>query len=211
MPWRSFSHRLLLLCLLVLSGCFSGCFSHQDKAANLSPDLIGVWLRPIEGLPGVEGYQFESDGTVRFVNMFTIEGVRWEMVDDNVVRIWSATERYPEPESVDLQLVSVTATELRLRRAMVEDAVEQVYTREADAWVGRWTGPDGNFVDVAVAEDEWRVTSRLGQDFNTEPGRRVGDDLIVGIGLGTTRLKRKGPGCLRWADHGEFCRQLEVK
>ncbi|MDX2473223.1 MAG: lipocalin family protein [Candidatus Krumholzibacteria bacterium] len=201
--------RFIFHCLIILSLVLAGCVNQHKQAPVLSPDLIGVWLHPIAGLPGVEGYQFESDGSVRFVNMFTIEGVRWEMVAEDTVRIWSATERYPEPESVDLEVLSVTSSELRLRRAEAAEAVAQVSTREEKPWVGRWTAANGDFVDVAATNDGWQVSARLQGQMRIAPGRRVGEDLLIGMGRNTSRLKRSGRHCVQWADHGEFCRNLE--
>jgi len=95
--------------LLLAAGCGDGGGDRTlgEKAMGEKPPrptpardpLVGVWLEQIPGQDGWQGWQFEADGTTRAVDMFTLEGLRWERLAADSLRIWSRTARYPEPVS----------------------------------------------------------------------------------------------------------------
>ncbi len=172
------SFRLLVL-LLVVAGCGERTGGHEAAAPPPAEPLIGVWLRPIVGQDGYEGYQFERDGAVRFVNMFSLEGVRWERAGADSLRVWSATERYPQPATTDYRIVTVTPQQLVLVRpgGGAESYVRPTVQRPADRLVGRWTGPEGTFVDVTPAGDAYRLVIRSLDSLSAYTGEATGEGI----------------------------------
>lgn len=85
--------------------------------------LVGTWVKPIEEQDGEEGYIFNPDLTLAFYNIHSMTGDRWEFVDGLNLRIWSHTERYPDPESSDYEIFSITNEQLVLKLVDGEDPV----------------------------------------------------------------------------------------
>ncbi len=204
---------LPLRCLLAGLGLLlvTGCGEQRQTPADVPAELVGVWLAPSEGVPGAEGYQFESDGSLRLVNMLTAIGTGWEMVGTDTLRIWSATERHAEPEADDLVVASVTATRLKLRWAGQADGVEMTYQRQSDPWLGRWTGADGGFVDITPLAGSLRVVIKSRAGLRADEGRLAGADVVVGGQGAERRLVHTGQGCIQLDGDEKFCRRLRAE
>lgn len=98
---------LMLAGLLFLSCQSSTEIKKKEFPVNNPPltveSLSGTaWLKPICDMPGeglfpAEGFFLAGDGTLLFINIFSMCGDRWELKEDRLF-MYSHTERYPEPE-----------------------------------------------------------------------------------------------------------------
>jgi META domain len=105
-----------LLLLLAVIAAFSGCASSDHSSNGSDGDKISaeelqntIWLSPICGMPsegqyGNEGFFLAEDGSVLFVNIFSMTGDSWTL-DGNDLKIYSHTERYPDPNPVNYPLI----------------------------------------------------------------------------------------------------------
>jgi len=110
-----------------------------------------------------------------------------------------------------LVIISVTATTLKLRSTLDAEAVPVVYTRHDDPWVGRWSGPDGEFVDITPAAESLRVVINSATKLAVGNGRPDGEDLVIGTGEDAIRLTRPQADCVQVKGSEKYCRFLEVK
>lgn len=199
--------RLLVLLLVV-----AGCGGQGDERGPAAEPLVGVWLRPIAGQEGCEGLQFERGGAVRFVNMFSLEGERWERIGADSLRVWSVTGRYPEPAATDYRIVTVTPQQLVLAR---RGGGTETYDRSADGLVGRWTGPEGTFVDVTPAGDGYRLVIRSGDSLAVFAGTVAGEGIAFTRGGAPCGLvasqdeRRDGKTCVVVAPGEGYCRETK--
>ncbi len=113
--------------LLLAAGCGNGggeqALGEKEAKPVPAPDpLVGVWLEPIPGQDGWQGWQFEADGTARAVDMFSFEGLRWERFAPDSLRIWSRTARYPEPVAETYGIALTTSDSTRFLRSSVDSA-----------------------------------------------------------------------------------------
>jgi hypothetical protein len=89
--------------------------------------LVGTWLKPIEGMEGYEGFRIFGDHRMEFVNIFSMTGDKWDLNEEMNLNLWSHTERYPDSIADEYEIISVTATNLVLRKS--NGMKLMVYTR----------------------------------------------------------------------------------
>lgn len=69
--------KLLLVCVAVgLAAC---------AAAVGETTLVGSWVEPIAGLPGVQGIKLEAGGKASSINMATLQYETWTQDGENLV------------------------------------------------------------------------------------------------------------------------------
>lgn len=93
---------LILASLTLLTSCMSSGENETITSEELHNTL---WLSPLCGMPGEgsfgkEGFFLADDGSLLFVNIFSMTGDSWSL-EENILTLNSHTERYPEPSSVD--------------------------------------------------------------------------------------------------------------
>ncbi|MDC7232084.1 MAG: META domain-containing protein [Spirochaetales bacterium] len=96
---------VILITAIMLSSCLSTDFEtfSEEELANT------LWTSPICGMPaegcyGKDGYFLAEDGSLLYINIFSMTGDRWEIDGDQLV-LYSHTEGYPEPSPVSYPLV----------------------------------------------------------------------------------------------------------
>lgn len=102
---------LLIAFMAALSGCASSNFSSAgSEGENISAEELHntIWLGPICGMPSEgqyanEGFFLAEDGSLLFVNIFSMTGDSWTL-DGNKLNLSSHTERYPDSQTNIYQL-----------------------------------------------------------------------------------------------------------
>ncbi|MDC7239644.1 MAG: META domain-containing protein [Spirochaetales bacterium] len=98
---------LFFLALTVLLGSCAGTGASEEI---LPEELAGtLWLTPICGMPSEgdfaeEGFFLSEDGSLKYVNIFSMTGDAWRFDEEGLV-LTSHTERYPEGDERVLSLV----------------------------------------------------------------------------------------------------------
>lgn len=117
--------RLYPLIVAVLSLLLSGCTMNMVVTTPQdSGEFLGAWVRDIEGQKGQGGYYFHQDNSLRVLNDFTMTGDRWEL-QGKKLKIWTHTERSPNPEPTSYHISELTSEML----VLVDGSNELVYQR----------------------------------------------------------------------------------
>ncbi len=207
----------LFVGLVLSAGCGGGKSVDDENVALAQQDLlIGVWLKPVADTNGFDGLQFDADGQVHYLNMFTIMGDHWQRVGLEGLDISSHTERYPEPESDHLVIKILTSTQLVLVPLDSPGAEGVVYQRApsdkpADRMLGRWGTVEGRFFDVTPEGDAYRIVEKNLQEFKVMIGRPTGEGMIVdkvGHSWTVTLVEGRDTGRDDWQD-SENCLKIE--
>ncbi len=167
--------KMMLLALVVL---MMGC---GGNSADLSAPLEGVWLSAIE-TGGYQGYQFDADGQVHFLNMMTMTGDRWERTGDGGLDISSHTDRYPQPETDQYLIRELSAENLLLVPSDNANAPGDLYHRFspqslADRMVGRWSNSPETFFDITPAGQWYRVVFKWSGGIQTLSGEATAEGM----------------------------------
>jgi len=102
---------LAVLSLLVVGAC-----RRPDPGANarVQAELAGGWVREIRGgAAGVEGFDLRADGSVGLLNIFSMNGLAWNVSRGELV-LSTNTDRFPKPNPSRLHIVSLEADVLTL-------------------------------------------------------------------------------------------------
>lgn len=75
--------------------------------------LAGGWMRdiPAEGFEGREGFQLDADGTLHLINIYTLNGLAWQLKGD-VIQFLCSTDNIPGPQMSKLSILSVNDSTL---------------------------------------------------------------------------------------------------
>jgi len=174
-----------LLAGLFLVGCAADKDVPSEGISRKPVDLlIGVWLKPIDGTNGFDGFQFDANGKVHFLNMFTITGDSWLRMSETRVAISSHTDRYSEPETDHHIIKELTDEKLVLVPEDFPEGKGIVYRRAsakrpADRMVGRWTPNEERFFDVTPLGDEYRIVGKNKDDIEVMVGRATPEGMMV--------------------------------
>lgn len=181
-------------CLLMVLFLWAGCVGERDMPRNTGSEdtvttnpvdlLVGVWLKPIEETGDFDGFQFDADGRVYFLNMFTILGDKWQRVGDSGLDISSHTERYPEPQTDHMVIRVLTRGRLVLASGGNPEVEGIVYhrapvARPADRMLGRWNTSEDRFFDVTPAGEDFRIVEKNEEKLNVMAGRATAEGMIV--------------------------------
>ncbi len=188
MTWFNTVKGCFLVWLVLSAVCGGGKSAAGETVAEEPTDLlIGVWLKAIAGTNGFDGLQFDADGRVHYLNMFTIKGDRWQRVGEAGLNISSHTERYPGPEIDQLVIKVLTTEQLVLVPIAKPDADGLVYyraasERPADRMVGHWDTGQHRFFDVTPEDDGYRIVEKKMQEIHVMKGWATLDGMIVETG-----------------------------
>jgi hypothetical protein len=91
--------------------------------------LSGVWVRPIKTEPGDEGFNLKADGSLAFVNMYSMSGDKWELRGDSLI-LFSHTERYPDPRPHGYKIAEISDSTITLIPQNAEAGYKEVYKRK---------------------------------------------------------------------------------
>ncbi len=181
--------KMVLIFFLVEAFLYAGCQGDKSVQRELTEDqpvdpLVGVWLKPIEGNNGFDGLQFDADGRLHYLNMFTIMGDSWQRIQDNQLDLSSHTSRYPIPQTDSMIIQYLDAEKLILVQADIPDALAVVYqkapsNRPADRMLGRWNTMDGRFFDVTPVGQEYRIVEQNNQEFTVMKGQATAEGMMV--------------------------------
>jgi hypothetical protein len=176
-------HRfVLLIILLAILNCGKNRPQRDTAIATRKvptsipkTQLFGVWLKAIEGQEGFEGFQFETSGKVRFVNMYTIVGDKWELLAGDSLRIWAFSGNISEARAVTYKIAELDSKSLALRPRHAAPDFQFVYHRPAinrptDRWIGRWTGEQETFLDLTPRGENYRLLIKTAERFNIFTG-----------------------------------------
>lgn len=144
--------------------------------------IHGIWLKNSGGI--LDGLQLDSSGRLHYLNMYSITGDAWMQQGDTLMLV-SHTERYPLPDTAAYLLTLLPDT-LKLTMLGTETAATpEVYYRwkghpTAGALAGRWTGPEGTWLEVFPASDTaFNLTfHNMDNNITQVTGRPVGDKLV---------------------------------
>lgn len=100
----------LLQCILLV--LLTGC-GRMMQQKEMEGDITGAWVRTLPGNMGIEGFFLYPDKTLRFVNIFSMQGDSWAVTGDKLT-LYSHTERYPQPEARTYQIESTSGTTMVL-------------------------------------------------------------------------------------------------
>ena len=131
--------------------------------------IAGGWMRdiPAAGFDGREGFELDPDGTLHLVNVYTMNGLAWRL-DGDVLVFVTNTERYPEPETSRLGLLSSDESSLSVESS---DYFAGTYAR---AQLGRVTGTVTYRERISLSGDAVvRVTLRDLDERDTMIGQRL--------------------------------------
>ena len=179
-----------LIILMLICGC-------TDNSIEESATLAGVWLAPIE-TGGFQGYQFDPDGRVHFLNMLSISGDRWERTGEKGLNISSHTDHYPKPATGEMLIKELKAESLVLVPVENPKASGSSYQRfvpqsPADTMVGRWSNSTGTFFDITPAGQGYRVVFKWPEGVQTLNGEST-DQGMTASRDGKTLLLTLAPG-----------------
>lgn len=184
------SHAPILLSLaacVLLVGCGGDKEEAQEQTAQTRPEaqarpdgvappmtsmdrLAGGWMRdiPAEGFEGREGFQLDEDGTLHLINIYTLNGLAWQLKGD-LMQFLCSSEEVRGPQMSKLSIISVDDNTLTVESA---DYFAGTYER---AELARVTGTVTYRERVALTGDAiLRITLR---DLD-ERDRMVGQRLI---------------------------------
>ncbi len=154
------NHLFFLLSLFTLAACqTTGVQTETDVPPTETPavaaSITGIWLKNAGGV--LDGLQLDASGRLHYLNMYSITGDAWLQQGDTLMLV-SHTERYPQPDTT-AYLLTLLADTLKLTLPGTETAANpEVYLRwkghpTAAALAGRWTGPEGTWLEVFPASD----------------------------------------------------------
>ncbi|MBF9015934.1 MULTISPECIES: META domain-containing protein [unclassified Oceanispirochaeta] len=134
---------LLLSALIFLSGCISSSHETDEQTISAGELQNTIWISPLCGKPAEgrysnDGFFLAEDGTLQFINIFSMTGDSWSLEGDDLL-LYSHTERYPEPLPVSYPIrkkdgiVSILPAEDELE--MLPPSAQEI-TAELPA--GRW-------------------------------------------------------------------------
>lgn len=112
---------LLAVLTIFLSGCTVNMVVTTPKE---SENIVGAWIKDIEGQKGQDGYYFDQNNSLHTINIFSITGDRWELQEDKLT-LWTYTERYPNPEPISYQITELTPDKL----VLLNGSEKMVYQR----------------------------------------------------------------------------------
>jgi len=131
--------------------------------------VAGGWMRdvPAQGFEGREGFQLDEDGTLHLVNIYTMNGLAWQLNGDQLQFLCN-TERYTEPQMSKLALLNVDENSLLAESG---DYFTGNYER---AQLARVTGSVAYRERIALTEDAvLRVTIRDLEERDRIVGQRL--------------------------------------
>lgn len=187
--------------------------------------LLGVWLRKIDDMPGYEGYQFGNNGKVQLLNMFTIIGDHWQLINGNSMTIWSYSGTSSEIDESRYRISELRGPRLTLIPGNAELGYNEVYyrpelTRPTDRWIGRWTNKDSEYLDITPADRDYRVVIGSNTEIRVYRGQAI-DEQIEFPDNGRLNIIRRLPSkeiepksseglenCLMIGDKGAYCRSI---
>jgi heat shock protein HslJ len=103
---KHFKYSIAFFFLLVL---LTGCQKKLSAEAYEANDVSGVWVRSIPGGTGFEGFFLHPDGSLRLINIFSMQGNSWSLKKDKLT-LFTHTERYPQPVA-DVYTIQVTSAD----------------------------------------------------------------------------------------------------
>lgn len=118
---------------MILLNAYSLAENNDESKAEtilLNADIAGLWLREVPseigGVEGKEGFLLKKDGTLVYIGVATMNGLKWTVSEDNLTMI-SNTDRYPEPYEVKYKVEKLTENFLKIRS---DDYFSGSYSRE---------------------------------------------------------------------------------
>jgi heat shock protein HslJ len=102
---------LFCICSFVIS---CGKTTLQPLPTDLHEQLLGPWLRTIPDSTVVDGYYFEDDGSLKLLNIFSMQADNWSQEGDRLT-ITTHTDRYPIPHPEEYIIDSISKDTLHLR------------------------------------------------------------------------------------------------
>jgi hypothetical protein len=138
-------HKISLVLVFVLSSCAKYMDDqHPGTDSSATRDsavmetiktmpkekLSGVWVKPIKTEPGDEGFNLKADGSLAFVNIYSMTGDKWELHGDSLI-LFSHTERYPAPAPHAYKIRAVTDSTITLIPANADSGYTETYRRKA--------------------------------------------------------------------------------
>lgn len=119
---------LATTCALLLSSCAKYMDDQPSKADSAAvadsllmlqrgvltkERLVGIWVHPIATQPGDEGYHLYADGKLKFINMYSMIGDRWELNGDTLT-LYAHTERHTTPVPIVFRIYALSDSALEL-------------------------------------------------------------------------------------------------
>ncbi len=126
-----------------------------------SGDICGAWVRSISGETGVEGFFLNPDGSLRLVNIFSMQGDSWSLEKDKLT-LFTHTERYSQPVADVYRIETLSDKEM----VLVRQDVRIKYRRPASG--------------TALLETRWIASFVPGPSAEGEPDREVSFSLRSG-------------------------------
>ncbi|WP_459947150.1 META domain-containing protein [Desulfocastanea catecholica] len=111
-----FRYCIVALFMLTLPTSCSEKMSAQWTGVD---DITGAWVRPIPGGTGVEGFFLHPDGSLRLINIFSMQGNSWSLNKDKLT-LFTHTERYPQPVADIHTIQIISADKMVLARQDVK-------------------------------------------------------------------------------------------
>lgn len=133
--------RLCFLAIVLLAGLYIPAVIASDDDSHLP----GVWVRNAPNQIGwQEGLVFEQDHKFGLVGIYSMMGSGWKL-DGKTLSISTVTDRLPDPEWDQFELVRLSDTELVLKSSPLGNYLDGTYRRDDNA---------ASTLDVTVAYRE---------------------------------------------------------
>lgn len=165
---------LLLTVLASLSSCATKDNSVHSSVLGTESEQISalelhntIWLSPLCGMPSEnqyenEGFFLAEDGSVLFVNIFSMTGDSWNL-EGNDLTLYSHTERYPEAKPVNYSLIK-------------KDGISSIKPVEGET---EMIQPSAHKITPQIPEGRWLLSTMLNpENAAADPEQRAYIELV---------------------------------
>lgn len=143
---------------VLLVSCAGAPTIDSKQEVLYSQEVVGFWVRPMRGTSsgGQEGLDIRAEGVFHLIGIHSMDGLTWRLNGD-ILRLATATERYPEPFVLNHRIELLDETLLVLAPGSY---LGGRYTRSTDS--PPTLSPRRRAVAVDANRDRYcRVTRRL--------------------------------------------------
>ena len=147
-------NRYCCIAIVLCMSCNNVVQQKESVTKNSIPysveNISGVWFALNDSI--YSGLQLNKDSSLFYLNNFSITGTNWVLQKDSLTTYFIAG-RNPSAQPITYLLQSLTKNELTLSVAGTANNNHLVYRKyqindSTDFFLGRWTGVEGNILEV---------------------------------------------------------------
>jgi hypothetical protein len=148
--------------LVVLAA--SGAAQEKGRVVKMlevnEANVLGTWWVKHD-LGSLDGYQLGQGGKLTLVNLYSWHGEEWKLHKDTMTWVMFADNQ--KPETARYLVSNLTSNGFSLK-PLTSNAGEKTISlhkhtgkRVTDAWVGRWVGAGGTFLDIVPDSANYKI------------------------------------------------------